>query len=104
MNHSQLVEAVMVEMSRRGHLVWKNIVAKARPLYNPQVTLTFGVVGSSDILGFLKGGRGCSLECKTGDARTTKEQKIWIARCQALGVVAGVVRKVSDLEELLASV
>lgn len=100
MTHAELKAAVLVEMSRRGHLVWNNPIAKARPLFNPGIVIAFGLPGSADILGFLKGGRGVSLEIKTGEGRRTREQRAWHDRCLELGVLSIEVRSLTDLEQV----
>lgn len=63
--------------------------------------LEHGVRGMSDLGGILNDGRVLSIECKTGNAKPTKAQRIWIAMVQSMGGVAGVVRSVEEAEQLI---
>jgi hypothetical protein len=58
-------------------------------------------VGSCDIIGLTQQGIFLGLECKTGNATTSKDQDVFIAAVNASGGIAAVVRDVSEIETIL---
>ena len=59
----------------------------------------FGLVGASDIVGILPGGRFLAIECKAGRGKTTLDQEQYLARVREAGGCAIVARSVDDLIE-----
>ena len=58
-------------------------------------------VGSSDLIGWTATGRFLAVEVKSAKGKATPEQLAFIEAVRAAGGVAGVVRSVDDLRELL---
>lgn len=56
--------------------MFKNQVGRARAFDNPSRIVTYGLVGSSDILG-LHRGRFLSIECKVGRDKLRPAQESW---------------------------
>jgi hypothetical protein len=101
---SALVQACLDLLKLRGILAWRNSThgvrrtdAKGRTFWTHH-----GLVGVADILGCLPCGRLLAVEVKLPKGRVTEEQRWFIDTVQALGGLAGVVRTVADLENLLA--
>lgn len=67
----------------------------------------FGLAGSTDIIGFDKLGRFLALECKTGNAVLSTNQKFFQKTCLLYNVKYALVRTLNDadtfFESLLAS-
>jgi hypothetical protein len=63
--------------------------------------MSFGLKGSSDILGLLPGGRFLAVECKAPDGRLSPEQRQFLADIKAQGGLAVVARSYRDIEEAL---
>lgn len=58
--------------------------------------------GSSDLVGLLgPDGRFLGLEVKTATGRAKKHQRAWLQVVRDLGGIAGVVKSVEDVQELL---
>jgi len=74
--HNELLNKTLVVVSGSGIArVWRNETGKARAYSDPHRIISYGLIGSSDILGLCQGGRFLALEIKTGKATLTKEQK-----------------------------
>lgn len=64
--------------------------------------LRFGWPGCPDILGQLPDGRLLAIECKRPSGRVRPEQAAFLAKAQAGGAVAAVVRSIEDVDRVLA--
>jgi hypothetical protein len=60
-----------------------------------------GLVGSSDVLGVLPGGRFLALECKRPGGRVRPTQRAFLDAVSAAGGLALVVSDIRQLEEAL---
>jgi hypothetical protein len=78
---------------------WSNPSGAVR--IRPGKFMSFGLKGSSDILGLLPGGRFLAVECKAPDGRLSPEQREFLADIKALGGLAIVARSYRDIEEAL---
>lgn len=58
--------------------------------------LTFGDVGSPDLLGILPGGRLCGIECKAPGGAVSHAQQKWQSRAKELGATVFVVTDLND--------
>ena len=93
MTESRLVYEIMRELGRFAAVFRCN---------SGQIKLPSGKVfrglpkGFSDILAILPGGRAVFIEVKTQSGKLSPEQEKFIAKMQALGAIAGVVRSVSE--------
>lgn len=88
--HTQLVKEVLDALAfRTDCCVWKNNSGEGK--LNGRY-VTFGKKGTSDIIGFTSDGFFLALECKTGNATQTKEQKEFQAIVEGFGARYLVVR------------
>jgi len=102
--HRNLKNEVRLALGRREDVVmWNNESGVAR--YGPSV-VRYGVgKGGSDLIGIIKGsGRFLAIEIKTGNARLTKEQKLFQQLVRAFGGVAETVRTVDDATGLIDNI
>lgn len=60
-------------------------------------------VGSADLIGLTSDGRFVALECKTGSQRPTPQQAAFLELVRSWGGVAGVVRSVEDVDQVLGA-
>jgi hypothetical protein len=63
--------------------------------------IRFGFPGCSDIIGMLKDGRFLAVEVKSPVGRATEAQEAFLSQVATHGGVAGVVRSVDALKDLL---
>ena len=59
--------------------------------------IRYGHVGSSDIIGYLPGGRALFVECKTMRGKLSPKQAEFLKAAEAAGCCAIVARSVDDL-------
>jgi hypothetical protein len=67
----------------------------------PGKFMSFGLKGSSDILGVLPGGRFLAVECKAEHGRLSPEQREFLNDIAALGGMAVVARSYRDIDQAL---
>lgn len=107
--HNQLVNDTLVALSKTGLCrVWRNETGKAIKLsgyYRAKSTgdfdlekyfFSYGLKGSSDIIGILKNGKILCIEIKTGQAVASKDQKNFAAMIQKFNGHYFVCRSVED--------
>jgi hypothetical protein len=63
--------------------------------------MSFGLKGSSDILGLLPGGRFLAIECKSERGRLSPEQRDFLADIAALGGLAIIAGSYKDIDQAL---
>lgn len=73
--HMRLKNEILIEMSRRGAIVWNNPTGVFFTRTGQPVRI--GTAGAPDIMGVLPSGRAVAIEVKTGSGRLSKEQIIW---------------------------
>ncbi len=61
----------------------------------------FGLVGSADILGVLYGGKFLCLECKTGNAVQSEQQKNFEKMVKTFGAYYFLVRSLEEAEHVV---
>lgn len=93
--HGRLVNECLLALSEAGALVWKNNVGKARAFDNPARVITYGMVGSADILG-LHRGRALAVEIKVGRDRLRARQCAFRDAFQRAGGAWVEARSVAD--------
>lgn len=95
--HSQLVNDVLLRIGSRTDVrLWKNHTGQARSA-DGRRRLTFGIKGGSDLIGLIApSGRLLAIECKTGKAKQSKEQKAFQAMVEKFGGVYVLARSVED--------
>lgn len=93
-DHSKLVNQVLLEIGATKYCrVWKNHTGSAvlltciksiimtaitqgfKAAMRKVVYISFGLEGSSDVMGILRNGKMLCIECKTGKSQLTKVQK-----------------------------
>lgn len=65
--------------------------------------VTFGLKGSADILGIMRGGRFLAIEVKTATGRQSEHQKNFQNMIEAFGGVYILARSVEDVKRRLES-
>jgi hypothetical protein len=78
---------------------WRNNTGAVQ--IRPGQFMSFGKVGSSDILGILPGGRILCVECKAPGGRLSPEQKQFLEDVKALGGLCLVVKNWRELDTAL---
>ena len=116
MSETDLVQAILVELSKRDCLVWYNASGSLPDAHGRWVR--FGLEGSPDVLGFCRGwttpggaicgppvrhpcGHMLAFEVKTPAGRLRPAQLAWGHQASEAGVCYGVVRSVADALALL---
>ena len=99
-SHTGLVNEILLKLGDLPHIrVWKNSTGCAQTPSGHFIK--FGLVGSADILGIrAPTGQLIAIECKTGKARQSKEQKAFEKMITAFGGIYVVARLTSDIEFL----
>lgn len=96
MIETALVQSILLALGSRDDCrVWRNNTGK---LPDPRTGrwVTFGLRGSADILGLLRGGRFLAVECKTRTGRLSPEQCSFRDMVLRLGGCYVVARSVED--------
>jgi hypothetical protein len=75
---------------------WSNPSGAVR--IRPGKFISFGLKGSSDILGLLPGGRFLAVECKAEHGRLSPEQRQFLADVKALGGLVIVANFWQDID------
>jgi hypothetical protein len=86
-------------LKRRGFFVWNNPSGAVR--ITPDRWVSFGMKGSSDIIGILPDGRFLAVEVKARHGRLSLEQTAFMEKVRGLGGVAVVARSFRELDAAL---
>jgi hypothetical protein len=78
---------------------WSNPSGAVR--IRPGKFMSFGLKGSSDILGVLPGGKILAIECKAKGGRMSPEQRQFLAEIRNLGGMAIVAKSWTDIDQAL---
>jgi len=65
--------------------------------------VSYGSLGSSDIIVCLRGGRFLAVECKIPGGKVTQEQRYFLDDVRKLGGIAVVAHSVEDLAEAISA-
>jgi hypothetical protein len=87
---------VLKYLKLRQIKAWSNPSGAVR--IRPGKFMSFGLKGSTDILGCLPDGRFLAVECKAEGGRLSPEQRQFLADIKALGGLAIVARSWMDIE------
>ena len=102
-----LKREVLVELSAAGVLAWNHPTGRARAFASCDCpirqVISFGLEGSSDLVGILPGGRFLGVETKSPKGRLREQQGVFRARVEQLGGLYLLVRDLEDLRPVLAS-
>jgi hypothetical protein len=96
MTHDQAIARALLAITRAGARAWRAEVGLFRDMRGEKHNI--GVKGMSDLLGICPGGRGLSVEIKTGNARRTPEQRAWAAMWVRFGGLY-ILARYSDAED-----
>jgi hypothetical protein len=96
---NQVKTEVLKYLKRRQIKAWSNPSGAVR--IRPGKFMSFGLKGSSDVLGVLPGGKILAVECKAEGGRLSPEQRQFLADIKALGGLALVVRGWRELDATL---
>lgn len=85
-----------------GAFVWRNNTGAAVSGSGDRRRFwRFGKRGAPDIIGCAFDGRMIGIEVKTGRTTLTPDQRAFIEELRTRGAIAGVIRSLDDLEEIL---
>jgi hypothetical protein len=90
---------VLKYLKLRQIKAWSNPSGAVR--IRPGKFMSFGLKGSSDILGILPGGRFIAVECKARGGRLSPEQRTFLTDIKALGGLAIVAKSWTDIDQAL---
>jgi hypothetical protein len=94
------VKTEVVRYLKLRHIYcWSNPNGAVR--IRPGKFMSFGLKGSSDILGLLPGGRFLAVECKAEHSRLSPEQRQFLADVKALGGMTIVAKSCRDIDQAL---
>jgi hypothetical protein len=94
-SETDIVKAILLELSKRDCVVWKNNSGKLPDRFGRWVT--FGLEGSSDVLGWCKRcGCAVTIEAKTPKGRLRAQQRQFLAMAAKAGTIGGVARNALD--------
>ena len=96
---TNLVAEAMMALSAAGCMIWRNNTGKLRA---KDRIISFGLVGSGDIIGVLPDGRFLSAEAKVGNRKPTPAQYSFAQAVAKRGGVAVWFRSVPELLQALA--
>jgi hypothetical protein len=100
--HTELIRAVEKLAMLTPHIfIWVNNTGAG--MLDGKRFVKFGLKGSSYFIGMSSDGKILCLECKTGDARQTFDQRIFQERVQKLGGRYYVIRSVTDAVQVFHS-
>ncbi len=91
----EVVKAILEYLTVRNVYAWRNNTGR-------RGRVTFGKVGSSDIIGILNDGRWLAIECKADGEHPTMDQLVFLAEIAKRGGLAFVARGIEDVERELA--
>lgn len=102
--HQRLVHDILIKIGGMPEIrIWKNATGVARAFDNPDRVISFGLPGSPDIIGIMKGGRWLGIEVKTSNAKQSKEQKKFQAMIEKFGGLYILARCVeSTLQKIIS--
>jgi hypothetical protein len=101
MKESDISQLCRMEASELGAVIWRNNVGKLQDKQGRWVT--YGLcVGSADLIGIYRG-KFLAMEVKQKGKNPTPEQENFLKTVRLNGGIAGVVRCVEDVRNLLTS-
>jgi hypothetical protein len=102
MTHNDAIKTAMLTLAELG---CRHIVRRDVGLFTDRqgVPRHIGVKGEADVQAVAPGGRACAVECKTGAATRTAEQRRWGASFTQSGGIY-VVARFNDREDGAAAI
>jgi|KBSMisStandDraft_5_1062788.scaffolds.fasta_scaffold792511_2 hypothetical protein len=104
--HNALVDRCLLWLSEHGQPFFWSHETGAKPVGRGKAWISFGLKGSSDIIGSWKRpgnpiGQFTCIECKTGKAVLEPQQELFKAAALKAGAIHITARSTKDLEVLL---
>ena len=102
--HNFEVNRILRDLGQIPDLVraWRNETGVALSIDGKR-KIRFGLKGSSDILGILKGGRLLAIEVKTGRAVQSKQQKNFEKMINFMGGLYIIARENTDIKKIVVT-
>lgn len=97
---TDLMHSVMIEVSKMGHIIFRNNVGKVRTESGGWFD-TGLPKGYADLSGILKGGTALFIETKQHPKKPTKEQCNFLLRMIKQGAHAGVAYTVQEAKDIV---
>jgi hypothetical protein len=86
--------------SRPDCRIWRNNTGVGRTLSGQRV-IRFGLVGSADLLGILRGGRFLAVEVKTAKGRQSEAQRNFQRMIESMGGIYVLARDVQTVVDVI---
>lgn len=100
--HTELVRAVeKLLILKPGVFAWVNNTGAG--LMDGRRYVTFGYKGSADLIGLTADGKFLAIECKTGEARQTFDQRQFQEKIEGLGGRYYIIRTLDEAIRLFAA-
>ena len=93
-------EILLAVGSRPDCRIWRNNTGVGRTLSGQRV-IRFGLVGSADLLGILRGGRFLAVEVKTAKGRQSEAQRNFQRMVEAMGGIYVLARDVQTVVDVI---
>lgn len=93
-------EILLAVGSRPDCRIWRNNTGVGRTLSGQRV-IRFGLVGSADLLGILRGGRFLAVEVKTAKGRQSEAQRNFQRMIESMGGVYVLARDVQTVVDVI---
>ena len=101
LEHAKLVDGVLLLLGALPVCrVWKNATGAVK---TPTGFIKFGLKGSADILGITSDGLMLAIECKSGNAKLSKQQLAFRHMLDMMGGRYYVCRDAEDMYEVINS-
>jgi hypothetical protein len=93
-------EILLAVGSRPDCRIWRNNTGVGRTLSGQRV-IRFGLVGSADLLGILRGGRFLAVEVKTAKGRQSEAQRNFQRMIESMGGIYVLARDVQTVVDVI---
>lgn len=93
-------EILLAVGSRPDCRIWRNNTGVGRSLSGDRV-IRFGLVGSADLLGILRGGRFLAVEVKTKRGRQSEPQRNFQRMIESMGGIYVLARDVQTVVDVI---
>lgn len=101
MTEAELQAEILLAVGLRPDCrIWRNNTGVGRSLSGQRV-IRFGLVGSADLLGILRGGRFLAVEVKTKRGRQSKAQRNFQRMIESMGGVYVLARDVQTVVDVI---
>jgi hypothetical protein len=96
--HSDLVNRLLIALSKKGHMVTKFTTGTGFTQYGARIS--FGCPGWADIVGITSAGQFIAVEAKTGKAVLQQNQKNFREQILKRGGIFITARSETDLDQI----